>query len=61
MQIQRYVLQNGDRMLYNNSGLNAGKILELDEAEESNNKAIYDIKSGIIHQGKTITVSAAKI
>lgn len=22
-----YVLQNGDRMLYNNSGLNAGKIL----------------------------------
>lgn len=47
-----YVLQNGDRMLYNNSGLNAGKIIELDEAEESNNKAIYDIKSSIIHQGK---------
>ena len=47
-----YVLQNGDRMLYNNSGLNAGKILELDEAEESNNKAVYDIKSSIIHQGK---------
>ena len=47
-----YVLQNGDRMIYNNSGLNAGKILELDEAEESNNKAVYDIKSSIIHQGK---------